>query len=150
MFSLNLPSFTPKIVEKEGKYTIFDPIRRKYVSLTPEEWVRQHFVNYLVIEKGFPKELLANEIAIVLNGTKKRCDTIVYNRFLAPILIAEYKSPAITIKQAVIDQIVRYNMALKVKYLIISNGINHFCCKIDFEAGKYSYLEQIPTYDSLT
>ncbi|MBP8758566.1 MAG: type I restriction enzyme HsdR N-terminal domain-containing protein [Parabacteroides sp.] len=149
MFSLNLPSFNPKIAEKDGKHTIFDPVRRKYVVLTPEEWVRQHFVNYLIKEKGYPKELLANEISIVLNGTNKRCDTVAYNRFLAPVLIAEYKSPAIAIKQSVIDQIIRYNMVLKVRYLIISNGINHFCCKIDFETGKYSYLEQIPTYDSI-
>ena len=141
--------FDFNIKKDKDTFFIYDLVRKSWLVLTPEEWVRQHFVNYLIKEKGYPKELLANEISIVLNGTNKRCDTVAYNRFLAPVLIAEYKSPAIAIKQSVIDQIIRYNMVLKVRYLIISNGINHFCCKIDFETGKYSYLEQIPTYDSI-
>lgn len=149
MFSLNLPSFVPKISEKNGKHLILDPIRKKYVTLTPEEWVRQHFVNYLITEKGYPKELIANEISIVLNGTNKRCDTVAYNRFLAPIFIAEYKSPTVAIKQSVIDQIIRYNMVLKVRYLVVSNGMQHFCCRIDFETGNYTYLNEIPVYDSI-
>jgi len=119
------------------------------VTLTPEEWVRQHFVNYLITEKGYPKELIANEISIVLNGTNKRCDTVAYNRFLAPVFIAEYKSPTVAIKQSVIDQIIRYNMVLKVRYLVVSNGMQHFCCRIDFETGNYTYLNEIPMYDSI-
>lgn len=149
MQSLNLPLFAAKVSEKDGKRTIFDIVRRKYVSLTPEEWVRQHFVNYLISEKSFPLELLANEVSIKLNNTSKRCDTVVYNRFLAPLMIVEYKAPTIDITKAVFDQIVRYNMVLKVRYLTVSNGINHYCCKIDYESMSYSFLEGIPEYNSL-
>ena len=149
MLSLNLPVFDTKIATRNGKNVIFDMLRKRYVALTPEEWVRQHFVNYLITEKGFPKELIANEISIVLNGTNKRCDTVAYNRFLAPIFIAEYKSPTVAIKQSVIDQIIRYNMVLKVRYLVVSNGMQHFCCRIDFETGNYTYLNEIPMYDSI-
>ena len=149
MLSLNLPSYEIKIAERNGKNVIFDMLRKRYVALTPEEWVRQHFVNYLITEKGYPKELIANEISIVLNGTNKRCDTVAYNRFLAPVFIAEYKSPTVAIKQSVIDQIIRYNMVLKVRYLVVSNGMQHFCCRIDFETGNYTYLNEIPVYDSI-
>lgn len=149
MLSLNLPIFSVNVSEKDGKRIIFDPVRRKYVALTPEEWVRQHFVNYLITVKNFPKELLANEVPVKLNGTSKRCDTVVYNRFLAPLVIVEYKAPTIEITRAIFDQIARYNMVLRVKYLIVSNGINHFCCKIDYEAQTYSFLEDIPEYDTL-
>lgn len=150
MLSLNLPTFAVKVAEKNGKRIIFDAVRRKYVALTPEEWVRQHFVNYLITEKRFPKELLANEVSIKLNNTAKRCDTIAYNRFLAPIVIVEYKAPIIDITRAVFDQIARYNIVLRVRYLIVSNGINHFCCKIDYDTQTYSFLEGIPEYTSLT
>lgn len=149
MLSLNLPSFAAKVKEKDGKPVIFDPVRRKYVALTPEEWVRQHFVNYLVTDKGYPKELLANEVPVKLNGTAKRCDTVAYNRFLAPLMIVEYKAPTIEITSAVFDQIVRYNMVLHVRYLTVSNGISHFCCKIDYENLTYSFLEGIPKYGIL-
>ena len=134
MLSLNLPVYTPKVIEKEGKRFIFDPVRKKYVALTPEEWVRQHFVNYLISNKSYPKELIANEVQVI------------YNRFLTPLAIVEYKAPAINITSAVFDQIVRYNMVLRVKYLIVSNGLRHFCCKIDYEKQTYSFLENIPEY----
>ena len=107
MLALNLPGFAPKVAEKDGKRMIFDPVRQKYVALTPEEWVRQHFVNYLITLKKFPKELLANEVLVKLNGTSKRCDTVVYNRFLEPLVIVEYKAPHINITNAVFDQIAR-------------------------------------------
>ena len=149
MLALNLPVYTPKVVEKDGKRTIFDPVRNKYVALTPEEWVRQHFVNYLISNKDYPKELIANEIQIKLNNTSKRCDTVVYNRFLTPLVIIEYKAPAIQITNTVFDQIARYNMVLRVKYLIVSTGLRHFCCKIDYEKQAYSFLENIPEYTDL-
>ena len=149
MLSLNLPTFAANVKEKDGKHTIFDPVRRKYVALTPEEWVRQHFVNYLITHKGYPKELLANEVPLKLNGTSKRCDSVAYNRFLAPLMIVEYKAPSIEITSAVFDQIVRYNMVLHVRYLAVSNGISHFCCKIDYENFTYSFLEGIPEYKEL-
>ena len=149
MLSLNLPTFAAKVKEKDGKHTIIDPVRRKYVALTPEEWVRQHYVNYLITHKGYPKELLANEVPLKLNGTSKRCDSVAYNRFLAPLMIVEYKAPTIEITSAVFDQIVRYNMVLHVRYLAVSNGISHFCCKIDYENFTYSFLEGIPEYKEL-
>lgn len=149
MLSLNLPTFAAKVKEKDGKPTIFDPVRRKFVALTPEEWVRQHFVNYLITHKGYPNDLLANEVPLKLNGTSKRCDTVAYNRFLTPLMIVEYKAPTIDITSAVFEQIVRYNMVLHVRYLTVSNGISHFCCKIDYENFTYSFLEGIPEYKTL-
>ena len=149
MLTLNLPGFAPKVTEKDGKRTIFDPVRRKYVALTPEEWVRQHFVNYLISFKNYPKELLANEVLVKLNGTSKRCDTVAYNRFLAPLVIVEYKAPTVSITNAVFDQIARYNMVLHVEYLIVSNGLNHYCCNIDYNNQTYVFLNGIPGYDEL-
>ena len=119
MFALNLPAFEAKIAQREGKNVIFDVLRRRYVALTPEEWVRQHFTNFLLKEKGYPQGLLANEIQINLNGTKKRCDTVLYRRDLTPQMIVEYKAPSVEITQAVFDQITRYNMVLKVDYLVV-------------------------------
>lgn len=149
MLPLNLPTFPVKVILREGKRMIFDPVRNKFVALTPEEWVRQHFVQYLISEKGFPKERIGNEIAVKLNHTSKRCDTVVYNRFLAPLMIVEYKAPTVTISSAVFGQIARYNMVLQVKYLIVSNGLSHFCCKIDYETQSYAFLQTIPGYKEL-
>ena len=109
MLSLNLPSYEIKIAERNGKNVIFDMLRKRYVALTPEEWVRQHFVHYLTDYKGYPKGLLANEIQLDLNGTKKRCDTVLYNKDLSAKLIVEYKAPHIEITQTVFDQITRYD-----------------------------------------
>ncbi|RHJ91428.1 type I restriction enzyme HsdR N-terminal domain-containing protein [Parabacteroides bouchesdurhonensis] len=149
MLPLNLPTFAVKVTEKEGKRLILDIIRRKYVTLTPEEWVRQHFINYLIVVKKYPHELIANEISIKLNNTTKRCDTIIYDHFITPLMIVEYKAPHIEITKNVFDQIARYNMSLRVKYLTVSNGINHFCCKIDYNTQTYSFLKEIPEYNKL-
>ena len=149
MLSLNLPPFQPKIELHDGKTTIFDILRRRYVVLTPEEWVRQHFTNYLLVHKGYPSGLLANEIQINLNGTKKRCDTVLYNRDLTARMIVEYKAPDVVITQAVFDQITRYNMVLRVEYLIVTNGINHYCCRIKYATNSYVFLPEIPDYASL-
>lgn len=149
MLSLNLPAFETKITTREGKNVIFDIIRKRYVALTPEEWVRQHFVNYLIAHKGFPQSLMANEVNLNLNGTKKRCDTVLYKRDLSARVIIEYKAPHIEITQHVFDQITRYNMVLKVDYLIVSNGIQHYCCLMDYENQSYTFLKEIPNYQSL-
>lgn len=149
MLPLNLPKYPVKLTEKMGKPFIWDSMRRKFVALTPEEWVRQHFVNYLVTEKHYPKELLANEVTLKLNGTSKRCDTVVYNSFLEPLMILEYKAPTIGITHATFDQIIRYNHVLHVKYLTVSNGLRHFCCQIDYEQQTYVFLENIPEYGEL-
>ena len=149
MLPLNLPSYPVKIQVQNGKNVIFDPLRRKFVALTPEEWVRQHFVNLLTEIKGYPKVLLANEVQLNLNGTKKRCDTVLFDKNLQARMIVEYKAPHVEITQNVFDQITRYNMVLKVEYLIVSNGINHYCCRIDYTTMKYTFLPDIPAYGEL-
>ncbi len=149
MLALNLPKFEVKVSVQNGKPVIFDRLRRKYVIITPEEWVRQHFVHFLLSEKQYPENLIANEIGIKLNNTQKRCDTVVYDNLLTPLVIIEYKAPSVEITMNVFDQIVRYNMALKAKYLIVSNGLQHFCCKINYEKGDYNFLEEIPVYSRL-
>ena len=149
MLPLNLPQASFKIINKDGKESIFDILRKKYVALTPEEWVRQHFINYLIQYKGYPKGLLANEIQINLNGTKKRCDSVLFNRDLSARMIIEYKAATVPITQTVFDQITRYNMVLRVEYLIVSNGLNHYCCKIDYHTGRYQFLKDVPNYDEL-
>ena len=147
MSLLNLPGYEAKIREKEGKREIFDRLRRCYVALTPEEWVRQHFVNMLIEYKGYPATLTANEVSITLNGMMRRCDTVVYDKNLRPIAIVEYKAPTVKIDEKVFAQIARYNLVLKVNFLIVSNGLQHFCCKMDYEKNSYSFLREIPAYD---
>jgi hypothetical protein len=137
------------VKKTDGKLSVLDPLRRKFVALTPEEWVRQHFVNFLLKEKGYPAALIANEIQINLNKQKRRCDSVIYNRDLAPLMIIEYKAPDIVITQEVFDQIVRYNIVLKVKYLIVSNGLNHYCCAMDYDTQTFCYLPDIPDYKNL-
>ena len=149
MFQLNLPVFETNIIEKDGKKYIFDILRHKFVKITPEEWVRQHFIHYLIEHKHYPLSLLANEVEIELNKTKKRCDSVLYKRDLSAQMIIEYKAPDINIAQKVFDQIARYNMVLRVEYLIVSNGMKHYCCKIDYENRSYSFLSEIPDYEQL-
>ena len=149
MQKLKLPAFDIKIVQREGKNYVLDVIRRRYVALTPEEWVRQHFTHYLLHYKGYPQGLLANEIQITLNGMKRRCDTVLYNRDMTARMIIEYKAPEIEITQSVFDQIMRYNMVLKVDYLIVSNGTNHYCCRMDYSNNSYRFLPSIPDYNTL-
>ena len=135
--------------DEGAKKLIFDVIRRKYVALTPEEWVRQHFVHYLIEQLGYPQELLANEVEVSLNGTSKRCDTVLYDRDLQARMIVEYKAADVNISQKVFNQIMRYNMVLRVQYLIVSNGLEHYCCKLDYSNNSYEFLSEIPSYDSL-
>ena len=149
MLELSLPGFDYKVKKQNGTVMIFDIVRKKYVVLTPEEWVRQHFVHFLIAHKGYPNALLANEVMVKLNGTTKRCDTVLYRRDLSARMIVEYKAPHIEITQAVFDQITRYNMVLKVDYLIVSNGMQHYCCRMDYENQSYTFLQDIPDYKSL-
>ena len=128
---------------------IFDFLRRKYVVLTPEEWVRQHFTHYLVEQKGYPKGLLGNEVELRLGDKKLRCDSILYNNVALPQMIIEYKAPHVQIQQKTFDQISAYNLLLRVDYLIVSNGLQHYCCKMDYEQQKYHFLEEIPDYEKL-
>ena len=149
MLSLNLPVFDTKIATRSGKNVIFDVIRKRYVALTPEEWVRQHFGHFLIAHKGYPSTLIANEVLLRLNGTQKRCDTVLYRRDLTARMIVEYKAPHIEITQAVFDQISRYNMVLKVDYLVVSNGVQHYCCQMNYKKQNYLFLEDIPDYSLL-
>ncbi len=128
---------------------IFDQLRRKYVALTPEEWVRQHFIHFLIDHKGYPQGLLTNEVQLQIGEKRLRCDTILYDKSLQPRMIIEYKAPSIAISQKVFDQITIYNFLLKVDYLIVSNGIQHYCCRMDYDNQRYCFLEDIPDYQSL-
>lgn len=149
MFELNLPSFDVKISSEGEKKRVFDFIRRRYVALTPEEWVRQHFVHFLADEKDYPPSLMANEVQLKLNGMSRRCDTVVYDRSLTPRVIVEYKAPTVEITQKVFDQICRYNLVLRVDYLIVSNGLSHYCCRVDYSSQGYSFLPDIPMYSEI-
>lgn len=129
--------------------TIYDTLRRKYVKLTPEEWVRQHFVHMLVERKGYPGALMANEVALKVGEKQLRADTVLYDSRLRPRMIIEYKAPHVAITQAVFDQIATYNLLLRVGYLVVSNGLSHYCCRMDYENRQYRYLQDIPPYAEL-
>ena len=149
MNRINLPSYATKLRENGSKHEIFDFLRRKYVALTPEEWVRQHFTHYLVEQKGYPKGLLANEVELKAGEKRLRCDTLLYYKDLKPQMIIEYKAPEIGITQQVFDQITVYNMLLRVPYLIVSNGLQHYCCRMDYDNATYVFLSDIPDYSAL-
>jgi predicted type IV restriction endonuclease len=146
---LNLPSAGLQTRKQSGKEYVFDRLRKQYVRLTPEEFVRQHFIHYLIAYKGYPQGLLANEVSIELGNVNRRCDTVLYDKFLQARMIIEYKAPSVVINQTIFDQIARYNMSLRVPWLIVSNGLQHFCCHIDKEKGEYSFLKDIPPYEEL-
>lgn len=149
MLELNLPPFEKKITTEGNKSSIFDIIRRRYVALTPEEWVRQHFVHFLIEHKGYPLSLMSNEVSLDLNGMSRRCDTVVFDRSLKPRVIIEYKAPTVKVTQRVFDQICRYNIVLQVDYLIVSNGLDHYCCRVDYAKQSYVFLPDIPTYSEI-
>lgn len=150
MIKLNLPAYDIKLSGSKNSPQIWDTLRRKYVKLTPEEWVRQHFVHYLVERKGYPAALLANEIQLKVGEKVLRADSVLYTRQLRPQMIIEYKAPHIAITQKVFDQISVYNMLLRVDYLVVSNGIDHYICKMDYEDKKCVFLEDIPDYGEIS
>ena len=146
---LNLPPAPLKFRQGKKGTEVFDPLRRKWIVLTPEEWVRQHFTAWLV-SMGYPALMMRNEVGIRLNDTLRRCDTVVYDRTLHPAVIVEYKAPSVAVTQKVFDQIVRYNMVLQVPFLMVSNGLNHYCCRLDHEARSYVFLHGIPPYETVS
>lgn len=146
---LNLPPFEPKISEQAGKIVIWDPIRKIWTAFTPEENVRQAFVSYLVNHKGYPASHISNEQSIELNGMSRRCDSVIYDKAGTPKIIVEYKSPTVCITQKVFDQIASYNLVLHVDYLIVSNGLKHYCIKMNYETGTYTFQKDIPVYQEL-
>ena len=149
MQRLNLPEYQFNIKKTDDAFVILDQLRKRWVALTPEEWVRQNFVRFLIEDREFPAALMNNEISLTQNGIKRRCDTLVADRQGAPLVIVEYKAPNIEITQKTFDQIVRYNMVLRAKYLVVSNGMSHYCCKIDYETNSYKFLKEIPCYGDL-
>jgi hypothetical protein len=146
---LNLPLFSFKIIGEENKKEIFDPIRKKYMRLTPEEWVRQNFVQYLIHHGKYPAGLIGIEVMFRLNNLSRRVDILVHNRAGIPVMIIECKSPDININDKVFDQIVCYNMKFKLPYLIVTNGMDHYACKIDIANKKYEFLNVIPLYEDI-
>lgn len=149
MQQLNLPPFELRLGGTQAKPTIFDALRRKYVALTPEEWVRQHFVHFLIDHKGYPKGYLANEVELTIGDKRLRCDSVLYGSDLEPRMIVEYKAPTVAITQKVFNQIVTYNRLLRVRYLVVSNGLNHYCLLMDYDHQQYTFLKDIPNYDEL-
>lgn len=147
---LNIPYTPLKIKEEDGIVKVFDPLRHKLVALTPEEFVRQQFTAWLLNEYRYPKSVMANEIGLNLNNTKKRCDTVIFGRDGNPWMIVEYKAPDVRITQDTFDQIARYNMKLHAKYLVVSNGLNHYCCVMDYKSATYHFIPAIPDYQAST
>ncbi|WP_455063112.1 type I restriction enzyme HsdR N-terminal domain-containing protein [Prevotella sp.] len=149
MIQLTLPPYQIRVKETHGRKQIFDILRRKYVALTPEEWVRQHFIHYLVEHKNYPSSLLANEVSLQIGEKRMRADSVLYDNQLHPRMIIEYKAPNITLTQKVFDQITIYNLLLHVDYLIVSNGMITYICKMDYEKQTYKFLEAIPNYENI-
>lgn len=149
MIRLNLPPYAARVSREAGKLYIYDDLRRRTIRLTPEEWVRQHFVHYLLEHLGYPAELMMNEVAIQVEQRSKRCDTVVYRRDLTPLMLIEYKAPEVSLSERVLQQAVRYNYTLRVPYLVLSNGLEHFAYAIDYDSMSYEALEHIPLFAEL-
>lgn len=143
---LNLPPADLRF-RMEGKILkVFDPLRKKYVALTPEEYVRQHFTAWMTGHLGYPGALMNNEVTLSLYDTSRRCDTVVFRNDGTPAMIIEYKAPTVSITQSVFDQIARYNIVLRSRFLIVSNGLRHFCCEMDYEKDTYRFIPHIPVW----
>ena len=149
MQELNLPRYEISVKRNGERLTIFDFLRRRHVALTPEEWVRQHFVHFLVEHKGYPKGLLANEVELSVGEKNLRCDSILYDPSLKPRMIVEYKAPSVIVTQKVFQQIATYNLLLHVDYLVVSNGLAHYCVKMDYDNQQYLFLVDIPESKNL-
>ena len=149
MTRLNLPPFEIKLRGTKAQPQIFDILRKKYIALTPEEWVRQHFVHFLVEHKGYPAALMANEIQLKVGEKTLRADSVLYSRDLKPRMIIEYKAPTVPLTQRVFDQISAYNLLLHVDFLVVSNGVQHVFCKMDYARQSYDMQSDIPDYAEL-
>ena len=144
---LNLPAGKLQLRGSRSTPEVYDPLRERWLVLTPEEWVRQHFTWWLRESKGYPAALMANEVSLQFNGMTRRCDTLVYDRQLSPLAVVEYKAPSVAITQRVFDQIARYNMVIRARVLMVSNGMHHYACRYDGDG--YTFMREIPDYDSL-
>ncbi len=149
MQELNLPVFPIKIKDKDGKPFVWDVFRKRYVVLTPEEWVRQHFLWWLSKARGYPGSLIAVEAGLSYNKMAKRADAIVYGKSGTPLMIIECKAATVKITNRVFDQIAAYNYKFGVSYLAVTNGMDHYCCKRDAQAGRWRFLDNVPVYQDL-
>lgn len=149
MRSLNLPTYSFKIKSEEGREYVFDNLRKKYLLLTPEEWVRQNFTMFLVRERNFPMGRIVLEKSLRYNNLLKRCDILVYDMGMNPVVLVECKAPDIKIDSRVFDQVAVYNMNFRVKYLMVTNGMSHYCARIDFSSREVKFLDEIPSYQSI-
>jgi hypothetical protein len=149
MWQLNLPSYQYNVKKTDNRWMIFDSLRKKFVTLTPEEWVRQHFLNYLINSKRYPAALIAVEQQIELNGLRKRCDAVLYNRDRKAVAIFEFKAPQITIGQDTFDQVAVYNSKLQLNLIFISNGVQHYFARLSDNRTTYLIQEAIPDYEEL-
>ena len=149
MQPLNLPECPLTIKKQNNRLFVFDTQRKRYVALTPEEWVRQHFIHLLTGHLGYPAARLAVEHQIELNGMKKRCDAVFFATDARPLLIVEVKAPTVPITQAVFDQVAVYNLRLGVQFFMVSNGLEHYCCRVDRTHNRYDFLPALPTYGEL-
>ena len=148
MQKLNFQLYNFRFKNNENKVSIFDVIRKKFIILTPEEWVRQHVVQFLLEEKKYPKSLINVEKVLKINGLRKRYDVVVFNSDGSIFILIECKAPEIKITQATFDQIARYNMTMNAQFLMVTNGLNHYFCQMDYENEKYTFLENLPNYNS--
>jgi len=146
MENLNLPTYSFKIKSDLQRKLIFDSIRKKYVVLTPEEWVRQNFIRFLVEEKAYPESLIVIEKKVDVNLLPQRSDIVLYNQNANSIMIVECKASRVKVTQDVFNQIARYNMKLRVPYLVVTNGLHHYCCEMDYELKTFQFLSDIPNY----
>lgn len=147
MQELNLPVYQFRLKKEAGLVFIFDEIRKKYVVLTPEEWVRQNFIRFLIEDKKYPASLISVEVGLKYNQLRKRADVLIYNRQGQPYLMIECKAPGIKVSQETFHQIAAYNMSFKVNYLVVTNGMDHFCCRMDYAAETYEFLQMIPDFE---
>lgn len=146
---LNLPEYPLRIKQESNGTYIFDEVRKKFLVLTPEEWVRQHFVQFLIKEKKYPRSLIKLEGGLKLNSLQKRSDILLFNTAGEKIILVECKAPSVKISQAAFDQAARYNSIHRVKFIVVTNGLQHFCAEIDFGNGSYRFLEELPDYSPL-
>lgn len=148
MQELNFPTYSFRFKNSENKPLVFDEIRKKFVVFTPEEWVRLHVVRFLINEKNYPKSLMNVEKQLKVNDITKRYDVVVFNKDGSIFLIVECKAPSVPITQLTFDQIATYNLALNATYLMVTNGLDHYFCQMDFENQRYVFLKDIPTREA--
>ena len=150
MQPLNFPHFDFKLLEINNRQEIYDPVRHKYVALTPEEWVRQHLIAYLTQVKGYPISIMGVEKQLILNKKLKRFDLVVFSRKAQPYILVECKAPGVQITEKAFDQAARYNMLLKAEYFLITNGLEHYPCRLDYENKRYIFIEEVPDFEPKT